>query len=134
MPYPPFAPTSPPPAGRRTPSARPPNSVDGLAAGPPVLLIDDVSADAADSRTALETAHYAVVEAADGDAALRLVRATLMRCVVSELYIPCREGPCVIAALRGDRDRLPQVRVLAYTRHHAGADGVLHKPASVAVR
>ncbi len=145
----------PPPPAARAPVVRPltpragvPSAparatARGPTAGPPLLLIEPVPAEAADTRTALETGSYVVVQVADGDAALRVVRATLMRCVVSELYIPCSEGRCVIAALRGDRTRLPRLRVLAYTRHHtpedrtwaldAGADGVLAKPASAAV-
>ena len=107
---------------------------------PPVLLVDDVPADAAASRAILEGGGYRVVEASEGDAVLRLVHGTPMRCVISELYLLCSGGACVVAALKGERDRLPRLRVLVYTRHHspgdrvwalaAGADGMLHKPAS----
>jgi CheY-like chemotaxis protein len=63
-----------------------------------------------------------------------------MRLVVSELYIPCAEGRCVVTALKSDRLRLPRLRVLVHSRHTApaddawalaaGCDALLHKPAS----
>jgi CheY-like chemotaxis protein len=69
-----------------------------------------------------------------------LVRTEVMRLVVSELYIPCAEGTCVVTALKADRTRLPRLRVLVHTRHTAaaddawalaaGCDAVLHKPGS----
>jgi CheY-like chemotaxis protein len=113
-------------------------SGDGLPA-PPILLIDDVPGDAAQSRAVLERGGYQVAAESDGDVVLRLVRASLMRCVVSELRIVCAEGPCVVMVLKGDRHRLPRLRVLVYTRHRSaadlmwaldtGCDAVLYKPA-----
>lgn len=107
---------------------------------PPVLLVDDLPGDAAASRAVLVAGGYAVAEEADGDAVLRLVRSAVMSCVVSEIYIACAEERCVVTALKADRGRLPRLRVLVYTRHHApadlawaldaGSDTVLHKPAA----
>ena len=45
-----------------------------------------------------------------------------MRLVVSELYIPCTEGACVVTALKQERARLPRLRVLAHSRHTGPAD------------
>ena len=105
----------------------------------PILVIDDELVGIRTQRW-LGDAGYPTAAESDGDAVLRLVRAEAMRLVVSELYIPCAEGPCVVAALKTDRRRLPRLRVLAFTRHTAptddaralaaGCDGVLHKPAS----
>ena len=108
----------------------------------PVLVIDDDPAGATATLAQLAGAGYPTAAESDGDAVLRLVRAEMIRVVVSELYIPCAEGVCVVAALKGERARLPRLRVLAYSRHTApaddawalatGCDGVLHKPASAA--
>ena len=106
---------------------------------PPVLIVDDDSAAAVATQRTLAAGGYAVAAEPVGDAVLRLVRASLVRLVVAELYIPCAEGPCVVAAIKGDRTRLPRLRVLVYTRHAApadlawalgaGADAVVPKPA-----
>ena len=106
----------------------------------PVLVVDDEPAGVATTAGQLADAGYPTAVEGDGDAVLRLVRAELMRLVVTELYIPCVEGACLVTALKQERARLPRLRVLAYTRHTAaaddawalaaGCDGVLHKPAS----
>lgn len=123
-----------PPAGAPRPVIRPPDP-----GGPPILVVDDRADGAALSRAMLEANGNEVVDEAEGDAVLRLVRSAVMRCVVTEIYIPCAEGRCVVSALKGDRYRLPRLRVLVYTRHRsaddlawaldAGSDGVLHKQA-----
>ena len=108
----------------------------------PVLVIDDEPAGAATTLGWLAGAGYPTAAESDGDAVLRLVRTEVMRLVVSELYIPCGEGACVVTALKQDRTRLPRLRVLVHTRHTAaaddawalaaGCDALLHKPASAA--
>ena len=107
---------------------------------PPVLVVDDDPAGAATTLGWLAGAGYPTAAEGDGDAVLRLVRAELMRLVVSELYIPCAEGACLVTALKRERARLPRLRVLVHSRHTAaaddvwalaaGGDAVLHKPAS----
>jgi CheY-like chemotaxis protein len=108
----------------------------------PVLVIDDAPGGADTTVGQLAAAGYPTAAEPDGDAVMRLVRAELMRLVVSELYIPCAEGACVVTALKQERARLPRLRVLVHSRHTtpaddawalaAGCDGVLHKPASAA--
>lgn len=120
----------------------PPADPPGAPPGAPVLVIDDDAAGATTTLGRLAAAGYPTAAEADGDAVLRLVRAAAMRLVVSELYIPCAEGRCVVTALKQERARLPRLRVLAHTRHTtaaddawalaAGCDGVLHKPGSAA--
>ena len=109
------------------------------AASPSVLVVDDDPAGATATQATLAGGGYAVAAEAEGDAVLRLVRTSLVRLVVTELYIPCAEGRCVVAVLKGDRMRLPRLRVLVHTRHTApvdlewalgaGADAVVPKPA-----
>ena len=108
----------------------------------PVLVIDDDPLGEAQTLGWLAAAGYRTTAEPDGDAVLRLVRAELVRLVVSELHIPCAEGACVVAVLMGDRARIPRLHVLVYTRHTspaddawalaAGCDTVLHKPAAPA--
>jgi CheY-like chemotaxis protein len=108
-----------------------------------VLVVDDDPAAGAATQATLSSGGYAVTAEAAGDAVLRLVRASMVQLVISELHVPCTEGRCVIAALKGDRLRLPRLRVLVLTRHTSpddlewalgvGADAVVRKPASEAV-
>ena len=124
------------PIGRTTPYGAP---IGPLTAPAPVLVIDDEPSGSDATIELLIEGGYPATSESDGDAVLRLVRSEVMRLVVSELYIPCAEGRCVIGALKRDRTRLPRLRVLAYSRHvgaadddwalAAGADAVLHKPA-----
>ena len=104
-----------------------------------MLVVDDDPAGAAATAAALAGGGYPVVTEAAGDAALRLVRASHVSVVVSELYIPCAEGRCVVATLKQQRARLPRLCVLVHTRHtapadvawalDAGGDAVVPKPA-----
>jgi CheY-like chemotaxis protein len=124
------------------PHKRPPSGAldrSSVSGAPPILIVDDDPAGASDTADALTSASYPVVAESDGDAVLRLVRARVMRLVVSELYIPCAEARCVVAALKQDRAHLPRLQVLVHTRHtapvdvewalSAGADGLVLKQA-----
>jgi CheY-like chemotaxis protein len=89
---------------------------------PPILVIDDDAAAAATTIAALAEGRYRGTAESDGDAALRHVRTVLVGLVVSELYVACAEGPCVITVLKAERTRLPRLQVLVYTRHDDPAD------------
>jgi CheY-like chemotaxis protein len=114
-------------------------SSEPTAGSPPVLVIDDEPGGAITLRW-LTDAGYRTADATDGDSVLRLARAESLRLVISELYVPCAEGACVVAALKGERMRLPRLRVLVHSRYtspaddawalEAGCDAVLHKPTS----
>ena len=124
-----------PPSGRMSRYGMP---IGQPTASAPVLVIDDEPSASDATIELLIQGGYPTTFESDGDAVLRLVRSEVMRLVVSELYVPCTEGRCVIGALKQDRTRLPRLRVLAYSRHvtaaddewalAAGADAVLHKP------
>jgi len=112
-------------------------------ARPPVLVIDDKIDDSDVTMSALDHAGFPAIAESQGDAALERARNNLTRLVVSELYVPCAEGACVVTVLKGDRYRLPRLHVLVHTRHTttadtdwafaAGCDALVPKGASVAV-
>jgi CheY-like chemotaxis protein len=89
---------------------------------PPMLVIDDDGAGARSTAALLAEGGYPAVGESDGDAVPRRVRTQPLRPVVSELHLPCADGPCVVAALKPDRVRLPRLRVIADTRHVSRAD------------
>src|SRR5215510_5828996 len=66
----------------------------------PVLVVDDNPDVRAVVRDALEGAGYAVVEAADGAAALRLVRGMRPAAVLLDVDMPVVDGPGFAAAYR----------------------------------
>jgi len=83
----------------------------------PILVVDDNPAAAAAAAATLVAAGLPARCDIDCEAALRFVRAERVRVLVSEIYVPCSEGPCVVAVLKGDRHRLPRLRVLVHSRH-----------------
>lgn len=117
--------------------------VERVASIAPVVVVDDDLAGVTTTRDSLAGGGYAVGVETDGDAVLRHVRASLTRLVVAELYVPCAEGDCLVAALKAERTRIPRLRVLVHTRHTApadlewalgaGADAVVPKPARAGV-
>jgi CheY-like chemotaxis protein len=112
-------------------------------ARPPILVVDDNPAASSATLASLEAGGFAAVAESEGDAALRHARRSLTHLLVSELYVPCAEGACVVRVLKGERARLPRLRVLVHTRHTtesdtewalaAGCDAVVPKGASSAV-
>jgi DNA-binding NarL/FixJ family response regulator len=89
---------------------------------PPVLVIDEDAVASVATLAALADGGFHGTGEASGDAALRHVRASLVRLVVSELYVACAEGPCVVTVLKAERARLPRLQVLIYTRHEREVD------------
>jgi CheY-like chemotaxis protein len=110
---------------------------------PRILVVDDVQGGAAATIRMLQAGGYHGIAEADGDAALRFIRATFTRLVISELYIPSSEGTCLVTALKNERHHLPRLQVLVHTRHtserdidwalDAGCDVVVWKTASAGV-
>ncbi len=87
-----------------------------------MLVVDDDPSAAGLLAALLADLGLPAMTAADGDAALHAARSTPVRLVVSEIYVPCSEGTCVVAALKQDRHRLPHLRILVHTRHASPAD------------
>lgn len=112
-------------------------------ARPPILVVDDNAGESAATLAALDAGGFAGVAELEGDAALRHARHSLTHVLVSELYVPCAEGSCVVRVLKGDRARLPRLQILVHTRHTtqsdtewalaAGCDAVVPKGASTGV-
>jgi two-component system phosphate regulon response regulator PhoB len=114
-----------------------------VSARPPVLIVDDNPAESAVTLATLETGGFAAIAESEGDAALRHARRSLTHLLISELYIPCAEGTCVVTVLKSERTRLPRLQVLVHTRHtseldtewalEAGCDALVPKGASADV-
>lgn len=88
----------------------------------PVLVLDDIVAQSVVTVTTLQDAGFRAVAESNGDAALRRARSELTHLMVSELYVPCAEGSCVVSVLKADRRRLPRLQVLVHTRHSSALD------------
>ena len=118
-------------------------SHQGAIGPPPILVVDDDFDGSEATESILTDGGYEVAVEARGDGVLQLVRASLLRLVVSEIYVPCSEGRCVVTALKHDRGRLPRLRVLVHSRHTApedlewalaaGGDAYVGKPAALGV-
>src|SRR5437879_10660774 len=75
-----------------------------------ILVIDDDALLRGAIRVALESAGYEVIEAADGDAGLRLHREQGADLVVVDLFMSERDGLEVIRAMRAEA---PQSKIIA---------------------
>ena len=103
-----------------------------------ILVIDDDPPLRDVFRLSLESAHYRVIEAADGDLGLKLYRDERPRVVIVDLHMPQRSGKdiieqilqidpraCVIAT---SGDDTVQNMALADFARSLGAKGALEKP------
>ncbi|HEY2854923.1 MAG TPA: hypothetical protein VGJ18_18845 [Gemmatimonadaceae bacterium] len=89
---------------------------------PPVIVLDDRPDESIVTVATLADGGFSAVSEREGDAALRRARSELSHLMVSELYVPCAEGSCVVSVLKGDRRRLPRLQILVHTRHTAEVD------------
>jgi CheY-like chemotaxis protein len=120
------------PAGRTQPGARSPGQARRR-----ILVVDDDSVVRTLLRTTLPADAYDVLEASDGETALRLMHAGPPALVVLDWQLPVRSGADVLAELKR---HVPALPVLILTgahdpepRRHAqrlGADAFLTKPFS----
>ena len=106
-----------------------------------ILLIDNDAAVREVLRIALMTAGYSISEAANGRQGINSFRKAPTDIVITDIYMPDRDGLEVIEALRRTR---PTVKILAISGasgnmnylHRAevlGADRVLAKPLSMPI-
>jgi CheY-like chemotaxis protein len=84
-----------------------------------VLVVDDDAAVRGAVRALLEGAGFAVAEAADGGAALRALRGDPADAVLSDLYMPGRDG---LELIRELARAAPRVRVVAMSGGPAAGD------------
>jgi CheY-like chemotaxis protein len=107
--------------------------------GPPlrVLFVDDEGDVREIARVQLRAAGFEVVTAASGVEALALFDARRFDVVVTDLFMPERDGIELIQDLRAREPGLPIVAISGASPHHLtalevakelGADATLHKP------
>src|SRR2546423_7440776 len=75
-----------------------------------ILVVDDDALLRGAIRVVLESAGYEVIEAADGDAGLRLHREQGADLVLVDLFMPGRDGLEVIQAVRAE---VPDAKIIA---------------------
>ena len=98
-----------------------------------VLLVEDEQAIRKLLRTALERAGYEVMEASDGDEALRLAHGTGVDLLITDIVMPGKEG---IELTRYFRKHFPQTKIIVVSGNEQylrvaqvlGADAVFTKP------
>jgi CheY-like chemotaxis protein len=122
------------PSRPRTPE--PPPSLPGTWSGT-VLLADDEPVVRRTTRRLLERAGFTVLEAGNGEEALRHIRAHAgpLALVVTDVVMPQMGGPALAAQLARERPGTPVLYVSGYSEENAfpggsaTADGrFLHKP------
>lgn len=105
-----------------------------------ILIVEDKATSRELLRTVLEQQGYSVVEASDGDEALRRLNETIPDLVLLDLQIPIRNGYDVLHAIREDsrRANLPVVALTASAMQGdrekalaAGFTGYIAKPVSL---
>ncbi len=79
-----------------------------------ILIVDDKATSRELLRTVLERQGYAITEAADGDEALRKIRAETPDLVLLDLQMPVRSGYEVLGELRQD-PRFAALPIIALT-------------------
>jgi CheY-like chemotaxis protein len=106
-----------------------------------ILIVEDKASSRELLRTVLEQLGYAVIEAGDGDEALRQVRRQAPDLVLMDLQMPARNGYDVLQEIRKDPGlaRLPVVAVTANAMPGdeakvlaAGFTGYIAKPVALA--
>lgn len=108
---------------------------------PTILVCDDSQIMRALVRATLEDASYSVVEAEDGEQALRLARRVVPDVILLDVMMPGRSGLEVLAELRADAELggVPVIMLTALAQatdreasEQAGADRYLTKPFHIA--
>lgn len=109
---------------------------------PVILVVDDEEPNRELIRRVLEPEGYRVIEARDGDEALKLLKGDdLPDCVLLDVNMPGRDGFEICAEIKGQASTrlLPVVMVTGMSGHHErlkgmahGADEFLGKPFDVA--
>ena len=83
-----------------------------------VLIIDDSATTRLASRRPLEDAGFEVFEAADGDEGLAFMRGRPMDVVITDIFMPVKDG---LETIREIRTLYPGVRIIAVSGKTTGA-------------
>jgi CheY-like chemotaxis protein len=102
-----------------------------------ILLVDPDTRARALLAKQLQSENTDVIQASDGATALQMLASVGVNVVVTELYLPAADYPCLVQAIRGD-SKLRRTRAVAHTHRSlpadrewamtAGADAYLIKP------
>ncbi|MGZ8794027.1 MAG: response regulator [Gaiellaceae bacterium] len=98
-----------------------------------VMVVDDEPDMRYMLRVALESAGYAVVEAAHGEAALELARRSPPQVLLTDRMMPRMDGGELIERLRADETTkaIPIVIITGTRGAQGGADAMLAKPVDI---
>lgn len=90
-----------------------------------LLIVDDKASNRELLRTSLEHAGYEVLEAAEGEEALRVMRETRPDLVMLDIQMPGLDGYAVLERVMADEElrRIPVVAVTAYAMAGDSARG-----------
>jgi DNA-binding NarL/FixJ family response regulator len=81
-----------------------------------ILLVQPLTDPGTSLRSRLEGKGYTVVEAADANAAMKIVNGSEIALVVTELYLPFGTSKCLARTI-GKSRALRRTKLLAYTTH-----------------
>jgi CheY-like chemotaxis protein len=109
--------------------------------GKTVLIVDDRADSRIMMKFALEKVGYPVLEAEDGEKALKMVQTQNIDLVLTDIRMPKMDGLELLKAIRKDKKN-KHIKVLMITASKvgdvdqkeyfdAGADGFLHKPIQI---
>jgi DNA-binding NtrC family response regulator len=90
----------------------------------PVLIVDDEANVRLMLRTALASAGHSVIEAEDGQAALKRLRETVCAVVLLDLKMPRMDGMEVLRQLRSDDNPVPVVMLTAHGSVHDAVEAM----------
>jgi CheY-like chemotaxis protein len=106
-----------------------------------ILVVEDNPANLELIREVLGSLKYEILEAADGQAALDLVKATELHLILLDIHLPIMDGYAVIREIRRD-PRFRELKVAALTAYamegdrdkalRAGFDAYITKPINAA--
>jgi CheY-like chemotaxis protein len=111
--------------------AAPPHSASTIhASAGRILLVDDDELVRPVIAVSLQDSGYQVLEAADAEAALALIRSEpRFELLISDVVMPGMDGPTMVAQLRRERSTLPVLFITGHSAEHTLAgERVLRKP------
>jgi len=108
---------------------------------PRILVIDDIPAVRATWRDTLEEAGHDVIEAADGHKALSILSGETVDLVITDIFMPDKDGIETITEIRRVHPGLKIIAVSGFAEEssspylriaqHLGADAALPKPVHI---